>query len=92
MNAEPNTHTACIAVLPFKNLSGSRQQDYFAEGFVEELITDLSHFSNLQVISSFTSRKIGAGTRDEITRRNRAPSSTWVAGEGSSSGSAARKA
>ena len=75
MSAEPNTHTACIAVLPFKNLSGSRQQDYFAEGFVEELITDLSHFSNLQVISSFTSRKIGAGTRDEIDEARTLPRS-----------------
>lgn len=31
---------------------------------MEEIITDLAHFSNLQVISSYTSRKIGADDRD----------------------------
>ncbi len=64
MKPESNTHSACIAVLPFENLSGDQGQDYFAEGFVEELITDLSHFASLQVISSYTSRKMGAGAHD----------------------------
>jgi len=66
MKPDLHTHSACIAVLPFENLSGDRGQDYFAEGFVEELITDLSHFASLQVISSFTSRKMGAAARDEF--------------------------
>ena len=46
-----------IAVLPFTNLSGDPEQDYFADGIVEEIITALSRFSGLFVIarnSSFT--------------------------------------
>jgi TolB-like protein/Tfp pilus assembly protein PilF len=46
-----------IAVLPFENLSGDPQQDYFADGVVEEIITALSRLRWLFVIarnSSFT--------------------------------------
>ena len=46
-----------IAVLPFQNMSGDPEQDYFADGVVEELITALSRFRQLFVIarnSSFT--------------------------------------
>jgi len=66
MSKTTNTHTACIAVLPFENFIGSRQNDYFSIGFVEEIITDLAHFPNLQVISSYTSRKIGMDDQDEM--------------------------
>src|SRR5262245_21126524 len=40
-----------IAVLPFDNLSGDREQDYFADGIVEEIITALSRFRGLFVIA-----------------------------------------
>lgn len=46
-----------IAVLPFVNLSGDAEQDYFADGMVEDIITALSHIRWLFVIarnSSFT--------------------------------------
>jgi TolB-like protein/predicted nucleic acid-binding protein len=46
-----------IAVLPFVNMSGDPEQDYFADGMAEEIITALSHCSGLFVIarnSSFT--------------------------------------
>jgi adenylate cyclase len=46
-----------IAVLPFENMSGDPEQEYFAEGMVEEIITALSRFKSLFVIarhSSFT--------------------------------------
>ncbi len=46
-----------IAVLPFQNMSGDPEQDYFADGMVEEIITALSRMSSLLVIarnSSFT--------------------------------------
>ncbi|MHC4751505.1 MAG: tetratricopeptide repeat protein [Planctomycetota bacterium] len=66
MTKASNNQTVCIAVLPFENLSDNREHDYFSRGFVEDLITDLSHFPSLQVISSYTSRKIGAEARDEI--------------------------
>jgi TolB-like protein/class 3 adenylate cyclase len=48
-----------IAVLPFQNMSGDPEQEYFADGIVEEIITALSRFQNLFVIarnSSFTYR------------------------------------
>jgi TolB-like protein len=46
-----------IAVLPFRNLSGNVEQDYFADGIVEDIITALSRIRWLFVIahnSSFT--------------------------------------
>ena len=46
-----------IAVLPFQNLSGDPEQEYFADGIVEDIITALSRFRWLFVIarnSSFT--------------------------------------
>jgi adenylate cyclase len=46
-----------IAVLPFQNMSGDPDQDYFADGMVDEITTALSRFKPLFVIarnSSFT--------------------------------------
>jgi TolB-like protein len=46
-----------IAVLPFSNISGDPEQDYFADGMAEEIITALSRCAGLFVIarnSSFT--------------------------------------
>ena len=46
-----------IAVLPFLNMSGDQEQEYFVDGMTEDLITDLSKVSGLFVIarnSSFT--------------------------------------
>jgi adenylate cyclase len=40
-----------IAVLPFDNLSGDRGQDYFCDGITEDIITELSRFSELFVIA-----------------------------------------
>ena len=40
-----------IAVLPFANLSGDPEQEYFADGVTEDLITDLSKVSGLFVIA-----------------------------------------
>ena len=40
-----------IAVLPFQNMSGDPEQEYFVDGLVEEIITTLSRFSWLMVIS-----------------------------------------
>jgi adenylate cyclase len=46
-----------IAVLPFQNMSGDKEQDYFADGMVEDIITGLSRIKWLFVIarnSTFT--------------------------------------
>jgi TolB-like protein/DNA-binding winged helix-turn-helix (wHTH) protein len=40
-----------IAVLPFTNIGGDPEQEYFADGMVEEIITALSRFSGLLVIA-----------------------------------------
>jgi TolB-like protein/class 3 adenylate cyclase len=40
-----------IAVLPFQNLGGDPEQEYFADGMVEEIVTALSRFDELFVIA-----------------------------------------
>ena len=61
-----------IAVLPFANMSGDPEQEYFADGMVEEIITALSRIRWLFVIarnSSFT-YKGQAGRREAGRRAN----------------------
>jgi len=53
----PVPETPSIVVLPFQNLSGDPEQDYFSDGIVEEITTALSRFRSLFVIarnSAFT--------------------------------------
>ena len=57
LDALPLPDKPSIAVLPFDNMSGDTEQDYFTDGMVEDIITALSRFRNLFVIarnSSFT--------------------------------------
>ena len=54
---KPAVETPSIAVLPFTNMSGDPEQEYFPDGMSEDIITDLSKIGNLLVISrnsSFT--------------------------------------
>ncbi len=44
-------HKPSIAVLPFNNMSGDPEQEYFADGISEDVITDLSKVSGLIVIA-----------------------------------------
>ena len=44
-----------IAVLPFNNMSGDADQDYFSDGITEDIITDLSKISGLFVVGRHTS-------------------------------------
>jgi TolB-like protein len=56
-----------IAVLPFTNLGGDALQDYFTDGVVEDIITELSRFSELFVIarnSSFSYKERPVDVRD----------------------------
>jgi len=56
-----------IAVLPFQNMSGDPEQEYFADGITEDIITELSRFKNLLVIarnSSFTFKGQAVDVKD----------------------------
>jgi adenylate cyclase len=46
-----------IAVLPFDNMSGDAEQEFFADGITEDIITELSRFRDLFVISRNSSFK-----------------------------------
>ena len=66
MAAPAATDKPSIAVLPFQNLSGDPEQDYFADGMVEDIITALSRLRWLFVIarnSSFTYRNRATDVR-----------------------------
>jgi adenylate cyclase len=55
--ALPLPNIPSIAVLPFVNMSGEREQEYFSDGITDDLITALSRLPDLLVIartSSFT--------------------------------------
>jgi len=61
-----------FSVLPFNNLSSDPEQDYFADGIVEDIITALSRFSELFVIarnSSFSRLKRSMSVWSARTRR-----------------------
>src|SRR6266481_3557197 len=47
----PLTHIQSLAVLPLQSLSHDPEQEYFADGMTEELITDLAKIHALRVIS-----------------------------------------
>ena len=53
-----------IAVLPFDNMSGVPEQEYFADGMAEDLITDLSKISNLYVAARNSSFSFKGQMRD----------------------------
>jgi TolB-like protein/Tfp pilus assembly protein PilF len=61
----PPAHS--IAVLPFVNMSGDKEQDYFSEGLSEELLNDLARIKELQVAArtsafSFRGKDTDIGT------------------------------
>ena len=62
-------------MLPFQNMSGDPEQEYFADGMVEDIITELSRFRELFVIartSSFTYKGKAVDVR-QIAPRARCP-------------------
>jgi TolB-like protein len=53
--APPLPDKPSIAVLPFINMSGDPEQEYFSDGITEDIITQLSRFRNLLVIARISS-------------------------------------
>jgi adenylate cyclase len=47
----PSAKKPSIAVLPFDNMSGDKEQEFFVDGLTEDIITELSRFRELLVIS-----------------------------------------
>src|SRR5713101_212976 len=65
--ALPMPDTRSIAVLPFTNMSGDRDQEYFSDGITDDLITALSRLPDLLVIartSTFTYKGKAAKVQD----------------------------
>ncbi len=66
-DALPLPDKPSIAVLPFTNMSGDPEQEYFSDGITEDIITELSRFPTLFVIarnSSFTYKGQAAKVQD----------------------------
>ena len=58
------TEKASVAVLPFTNMNGDADQDYFADGITADIITELSRFSELLVIARNSSFQYKGKTID----------------------------
>jgi TolB-like protein len=56
-----------IAVLPFHGISGDREQESFADGITDDLITDLARSSGISVVS----RQSAFAYRDSVARAQR---------------------
>ena len=52
--AAPKRRELCICVLPFQNMSGDAEQEYFSDGISEDITTDLSKVSALAVVARNT--------------------------------------
>jgi TolB-like protein len=61
---KPASQKPSIAVLPFDNMSGDPQQQYFSDGITEDIITELSRFHSLFVIARNSSFQYRGKTID----------------------------
>ena len=60
----PTRNRPVVSVLPFRNINKDSSRDFFADGFGEQLCTDLTQFHDLAVISYYSSRHVAANTVD----------------------------
>jgi len=61
---------ASVAVIPFTNLSGDPDQAYFADGVFEQIVTDLTRFKGMHVVSPGSTRKYRDQSLDHRDLRN----------------------
>jgi len=62
--AEPFAAKPSVAVLPFVNMSGEAEQEFFADGLTEDILTGLSRFRDLFVISRTSSSRYKGAAAD----------------------------
>ncbi len=69
-SSEEPSHKHSICVLPFVNMSGDPEQEYFSDGITEDIITDLSKVSALSVVARNTAFAFKGQTHDvkEVAR------------------------
>ena len=63
-----------ICVLPFANMSGDPEQEYFSDGITEDIITDLGKVSALSIVSRNTAFSFKGATADvaQVARQTKA--------------------
>jgi adenylate cyclase len=69
--AEGARPKASVCVLPFVNMSGEPEQEYFSDGISEDIITDLSNVSALSVVSrntSFTFKGLSLDVKEVVEK------------------------
>ena len=59
-----DNHGPLVVVLPFQNLSSDAEQKFFAEGMSEDITTELSRFSDIQVIARHTAFQYDGASLD----------------------------
>src|SRR5205814_4907341 len=57
-----------IAVLPFENLSEEKQNEYFADGVQDEILTDLAKIADLKVISRTSVMEYKSGLARNLSK------------------------
>ena len=74
-SAGPRRASVSICVLPFQNMSGDAEQEYFSDGISEDITTDLSKVSALEVIARNTAFTFKGQSVERLRGRARSSAS-----------------